>query len=392
MRSTMNKIDYRARRERVFAEAGTELLIISDPSSLSFLTGVELPFTDRIPAHPIAGVFASGGEALVAVPYELGEAVKDQGCDGELDTYDDNDAEPEECLCRSVSDFLRRRDLTGKLHAGFEANRMTLAVSEGLRRHLPKLSFSEIDEQLAARKMRKEEAACERLARAADQLEFGLMGAIQHLEGSQEEEVYTLSEFCERIRVHVYERGGTAGGLAGAAAGDGATRLYSLPRGIFRMGGLVRVESSSRFQTYWAVSSRMLSIGKANELQKRSFEENLRLKHTAAKQLLPGRKASDVYAAVETAARRQGIVFRGEYGVGHGIGTAEREEPFLRPSEHIELAAGMCVLVAVYTEGPKRELVCSKDSYRIDEGGPVCISSFHDWSRLYEVTGFRSAH
>ncbi|MDZ7794632.1 MAG: hypothetical protein U5P10_13350 [Spirochaetia bacterium] len=69
--------------------------------------------------------------------------------------------------------------------------------------------------------MQKSPAALELLHTAAEQLEFGVIGAVQHLEGSLEENGYTLSEFCERIRVHVYETGGTAGGLAAVAAGKG---------------------------------------------------------------------------------------------------------------------------------------------------------------------------
>jgi Xaa-Pro aminopeptidase len=165
-----------------------------------------------------------------------------------------------------------------------------------------------------------------------------------------------------------------------------------VPRGKFIPGELVRVEASSRYLAYWACTSRMMSIGETTELQKRAYAENLLLKRRAIELLNPGVKASTVFEAVAEIAASEGIDFRGEFGIGRGIGASESEAPSLDPSDDTPLAEGMCINLAVYTEGPRKELICVKDTYVITSNGPRCISSYHNWDRVYAVTGFRSAH
>jgi hypothetical protein len=52
----------------------------------------------------------------------------------------------------------------------------------------------------------------------------------------------------------------------------------------------------------------------------------------------------------------------------------------------------MVVALDVYTYGPRRELVHSKDVYMVTEQGNRKLSWYRDWDRLYAVTGWRATH
>ncbi|MDY7027739.1 MAG: M24 family metallopeptidase [Spirochaetota bacterium] len=376
---------------RLFDSLDVSVVLLSDPDSVSYAAGIELPFAGHFPGKPLACLLAPDRDDLLICPYEWSRAAVDQAWEGRIETYPDSHADPFGFLANAVGGYFRENGLEAQ-ETGFEEHYLSAALLGLLKKSCPDLRWTPVDGELGRLRMIKSDREVELLQTAAEQLEFGLIGALQHLEGSLEENGYTLPEFCERIRVHVYETGGTAGGLAAAAAGDGTAVWYHVPRGKFIPGELVRVEASSRYLAYWACTSRMMSIGETTELQKRAYAENLLLKRRAIELLNPGVKASTVFEAVAEIAASKGIDFRGEFGIGRGIGASESEAPSLDPSDDTPLAEGMCINLAVYTEGPRKELICVKDTYVITSNGPRCISSYHNWDRVYAVTGFRSAH
>ncbi len=375
----------------LFESLDVPAVLLSDPDSVRYAAGIELPFAGHFPAKPLACLLTPDRDDLLICPYEWRRAAIDQGWKGRIEAYSDSHSDPFGFLSNAVGTHLG----AGKLEAqeiGFEERYLPAFLLGVLKNACPDAGWTPVDGEVGRLRLIKSDPEVRLLQTAAEQLEFGLIGAIQHLEGSLEENGYTLPEFCERIRVHVYETGGTAGGLASAAAGDGSAVWYHLPRGKFIPGELVRVEASSRYLGYWACTSRMLSIGGTTDLQKRAYAENLMLKQRALELLNPGVKASTIFEAAAEIAASEGIDFRGEFGIGKGIGVSENEAPSLDPSDDAPLEEGMCISLAVYTEGPRKELVCVKDTYLITADSPRCISSYHNWDRVYAVTGFRSAH
>lgn len=366
-------------------------VMLNSPHTINHFTGIELPFATHFPDRPLV-CFMLGSKASVFIcPYEWSGAVADQGWQGDITAYGDGERNPIEFGVEVIAQLIEKSGSTAERIA-IEEKFIPYPLYLQLQERFPKNEWVGVDKKIELIRMQKSPAALELLHTAAEQLEFGLIGAVQHLEGSLEENGYTLSEFCERIRVHVYETGGTAGGLAAVAAGKGKGQWYDQPQGKFTHGELVRIEATSRYYGYWANTSRMMVIGNAEELQKRAYAENLQLKNKAVSMLKPGVKCSTLYNEVADLASEEGIDFRGEFGIGHSIGVSEREAPFLRVDDDTALLPGMCIVVAVYTEGPQKELICVKDTYYISEEGTVCISDFHNWEVLYEVNGFRSAH
>ncbi|MFO7848625.1 MAG: M24 family metallopeptidase [Spirochaetia bacterium] len=393
----MNKRDYNQKIKELCTSAGCSALLVSNPLSLTYVTGLELPFAEHFPEKPVTAIFLQDGPSLMLCPYEWRKSVLDQGWKGELIDYRDSRADAESFSAKKAADFFRKQN-TDSYTIGIEEEYISRAFFELLQKAFAesraesKFQLKGVDEILHSHKMVKSREEIERLQTAAEQLDFGIIGALQHLEGSLEDTGYTAEEFCERIRVHVYECGGTAGSLSAVAANENLTQFYGLPRGKFRNGEMVRIEAGSRYLGGTAVSSRMMTIGKATRLQKRAYMENQKLKRVLLRQLKPGNKCSDIYYTIEKKAHMDGIDLLPQFGLGHGIGSSEKEAPFLTPYDTTVLKEGMVIVAAVYSEGPHKELICSKDTYLIDSHGPTCISNYHNWENLYEVTGFRSAH
>ncbi|MBN2051302.1 MAG: aminopeptidase P family protein [Spirochaetales bacterium] len=370
---------------------GVDALLVAGADSLVYLFNLEFPFSTQFPEKPVLVLSVKGRDPLLYCPFEFRRAALDQGWKAEIVHYSDGLQDPWATAARTLSERINASG-AGGITVGCELRRIPEVFFAALREGCGKARWKGIDGPLDDLRSEKSPAEVGHLKEAAEQLEYGLVGALQHLEGSLEENGYTLAEFCERIRVHVYESGGTASGLSAAAAGTGKTLWYSLPRGKFIPGELVRLEASSRYKGWWAVTSRMITLGEADALQQRSFRENMLLRNRALELLVPGTTGAEIFHAVHDLAASEGIPFRDEFGLGHGIGTAERESPFLSPDDDTKLREGMCLVLAVYTEGPGRELICVKDTYCLQAAGPLCLSAYFSWDTLYEVTGFRSAH
>jgi Xaa-Pro aminopeptidase len=79
-------------------------------------------------------------------------------------------------------------------------------------------------------------------------------------------------------------------------------------------------------------------------------------------------------------------------GLGHGVGTAEREWPHLVPQSDAELAQNMVLALAIYTRGPDAELIVDKDIYRITGDGAEKLSWYKDFGAMYEIDGTSARH
>lgn len=379
------------RAEILKKEIPCDSLLLTDIGNITYLTGVDFPLGYGTPSSPMALVFPPTGGGTLVCPFELTGAVRDQNPELHLLTYTGPSRAPGETVADTIAAVLRETG-TEKATVGIDEHSMSLGLLLSLKKRIPGAQWLDGGSALSRLRAVKDPEEKDMLSLASEQLETGIVGALQHLEGSLSDTGYTAAEFCERIRVHVYENGGTAGGLATAPAGTGRTDWYALPRDKFRAGELVRIEATSKYRGYWASSARMMVLGAASELQSRYYRENLRLKDLALLLLRPGAVSGEIFSAVKEEARKQAIPLRPEFGIGFGTGTSEREEPFLVGGGGTVLAEGMCVVLSVYTEGPEKELICSKDTYFIGSDDSICISRYRGNDDLYVVDGFRSAH
>ncbi len=367
-------------------------IIAVDAGNFTYLSrGTVLPYNGQgitLPSLVCAG--SSDADDFIVCPPEMTGVLSDQQWPGKTGVYSINDAVPPLGLVGKTAEFLK-----GKKKIGFDPEMIPADLFAKLRETMPDVSF--VDAGATLKNLREVKTPGEiRMIEVACRLaERGLISALNHAEGNVHDPLnYYLWEFGERIRVHVGEFGGSMTGHLSVQQGAKAGRLFAKPElhEPFRSGSFLRAEWTSQNYGYWADSCRTIFIGAPGPEALQAYRDNAALKEAAVAALKPGVSAADVFTAVATASDTLGIPFRAESGIGHGVGTAEMEGPYLDDTDHTVLEAGMVLAVGVYTYGPAGELICSRDTYEITGSGNRLLSWYKSYDHLYSMYGSSARH
>jgi Xaa-Pro dipeptidase len=359
--------------------------------NFNYLTRTVLPFAEHYPTRKAAVVLPKEAASVVICPYDWSQAVKDQGWKGEIVAYDENEAVGVEAMVKSLEELLVSLGLDEK-RLGLDGSRITKALMDRLNEGFPMAEWQPVDPLLRDMRITKTPGEIELVEKACKQADRGIVYALMHLEGAAEKPGYTIAEFTERIRVHVFENGASGVGLLNTAFGTDGQMHYTPQRGWVKSGELFRMDVSAHYMGYWTNLGRMGVTGMPTPEQEEAYRENMRLKAAAHEMLKPGVAANEVYAHVARAAERQAIGFWKEAGIGHGVGASHHEPPYLNLSSSTELKPGMIIALDIQTYGPRQELIHKKDVYVITEEGNRKLSWYRSWDELYAVTGFRATH
>jgi Xaa-Pro dipeptidase len=368
-------------------------IVIGGSDNFTYLTGVVLPFPTKYPDRSALIVGAIDGHENIICPYDWSDSVTQQGWKGGVHTYDENKNLPPHGVVKSLADVLSDLRLTDKKLA-VDKSRIPSSLFETMKQKLPNVEWVPCDEMLKSLRIEKTKEEVDMLEVAAKHSESGIISALNHLEGTVDVPGYTVSEFSERVRVHVYEFGGSGVGYLATMQGAEGQTYYALPLQfeMLRRGELVRMDVTNHNRGYWSNAGRMAVIGEPTNDQAAAYEGNLTLKEAAVAALVPGRKSRDVFNAVVLASKKERVEFWEDVGVGHGVGVSDREPPYLYSNDDTVLKPGMVIALDIYTFGPRKELIHSIDTYEIVEHGSRLLSWYRKWDRLYAVTGVRSTH
>ena len=359
--------------------------------NFNYLTQTVLPFAWHYPTRRAAALFPKNGRPVVTCPLDWSEAVKDQNWIGEIVPQDEALAVGDDAVMGSLTKIIRNLELEGKT-IGVDTSRITKSLMDSLMKQFPSVKWLPVDAVIRELRLVKTSSEVSYIEKACKQADRGIVYALMHLEGTVDNPGYTISEFTERIRVHINENGASGVGLLNTAFGTECQIYYTPQRGWVKEGDLFRMDVSSEYLGYWANVGRMGVTGSPTAEQEAAYRDNLRLRASALETLKPGVACNEVYTQVVRAAEKQGIAFWKEVGIGHGVGASHHEPPYLNLSDGTELKEGMVIALDIFTYGPRQELIHSKDIYHITEGGHRKLSWYRDWKELYEVTGFRATH
>jgi Xaa-Pro dipeptidase len=178
----------------------------------------------------------------------------------------------------------------------------------------------------------------------------------------------------------------------GAVQGADLQHYYVPPRDSLREGNLLRFELTNAYRGYWSSAARTVSIGQPSGEAQRAYAENLRLKSIASEKLRPGVTCREVFDAVQAFAEGEGIRTMKGTGIGHGLGTSEREAPYLAGHDVTRLEPGMVLALDIVSYGPAETLIRSVDTFVIEKGGTRLLNWYRNWDRLYAVVGTTARH
>lgn len=361
--------------------------------NFTYLTGVVLPFANNYPDRPALIVRTTDGQEAIICPFDWSDSIVQQGWKSHIRTYDENKNSPPHGVIQSLTEVLSELKLADKKLA-VDKSRVPNLLFEGMKQRFPRVKWVACDEALRSLRIEKTKEEVDMLEVAAKHSESGIISALNHLEGAVDVPGYAISEFSERVRVHVYEFGGSGVGYLATMQGIGGETYYSPPLQfeMLRPGELVRMDVTNHNRGYWSNAGRMAVIGEPSKEQASAYEDNRKLKEAAVLTLVPGKKSKEVFDAVAAASKKECIKFWEDVGVGHGVGVSDREPPYLNHTEDTILKCSMIIALDIYTFGPRKELIHSKDTYEIVEHGCRLLSWYKDWDRLYSVTGVRATH
>jgi Xaa-Pro dipeptidase len=359
--------------------------------NFNYLTRTVSPFAENYPLRKAAILLPKDGSPVVVLPQDWSQSIKDQGWSGETVVYDENQGYETGAFVKAVEELIVGVSLDKKV-IGIDSGRVSKGLMDSLLGKLPKVKWEVADPLLRDLRIIKTQGEIGFIERACKQADRGIVYALMHLEGTINHQKYTVAEFTERIRVHSNENGSSGTGLLNSAFGSNCQIYYTPQRGWVKEGDIFRMDTSTHYMGYWTNLGRMGVTGKPTPEQESAYQENLELKDRALEMLKPGVACNEVYAHVVRAAEKQATDFWKEPGIGHGVGASHHEPPYLNLSCSTELKEGMVVALDIYTYGPRKELIHSKDIYLVTEDGNRKLSWYKAWNKLYHVYGMRTTH
>ena len=377
--------------ETAIGEAEYDAVLAMGVDNFNYLTRTVLPFAENYPSRKAAALLPKEGNPVVVLPQDWSQAIIDQGWQGEVLVYDENQGYETGAFVKAAEELIVSMGLD-KTRIGIDTSRVSKGLMDSLSGKLPNIKWEPADPMLRDLRIIKTKGEIDFIERACKQADRGIIYALMHLEGVVDNPGYTIAEITERIRVHVNENGASGVGILNSAFGSDGQIYYTPQRGWVKDGELFRMDVSAHYMGYWTNVGRMGVTGTPTPDQENAYKENLILKDTALEMLKPGVACNEVYAHVARVAEKQAVGFWKEPGIGHGVGASHHEAPYLNLSCSTELKEGMVIALDIYTYGPRQELVHSKDIYTITEEGNRKLSWYMPWDKLYHVYGFRATH
>ena len=396
--SRMNEISFSKQEQKEQTQKITrqlqnnnfENVLVFGSSNITYLSGgIVFPYLDQKVPHPVAYyISVNKGLRILFCTFELADIPEQLDWDGNVVVYSLNEKTPELSLANAISSYLE-----GVI--AIDENYTSPKQLEALNQASQKAEFIVIDETLNSLKLIKSNAEMRLLEIACRMGDRGFISALNHTEGAALDALsYPLWEYAERFRVHAGEFGGSGVGNISVLKGADGHDLFAPcpPRAVFNDGEFVRLEYSMHNHGYWITGTRTVYVGKPDTAAEKAYQDNQVLKKSALQALIIGNAACDVYEAVQNNSKALDIPFWQDIDLGHGLGTIERESPYLTPYDKTILQEGMVVCLGVYTYGPSEELICDRDVYHLTADGPQLLTWHKTYDQLYAMFGTSARH
>jgi Xaa-Pro aminopeptidase len=375
------------RLDGVLEAFGVDALVATSPADVAYLTGF-WSLSRAVFDAEVFAVYAKAGTALViptidAPAFAAGDAAADHvACHGRFHVN----------LAERADEHARR--------AARLATAPTDSAADGLARVLDALGLGKarvglddtgllrpaadaIAARFAARRVTPAVGAVARARAVKSPYEIDCLA--QALRIAEESIHAVLGELkpgtTEREAVALYEHAVTAQRATPYATtitfGENAALPAAYPsERALRTGELVRFDLGCIFKGYRGDVARMAVVGEPGEREQRAYDAVEAGVQAALDAIRPGVEGGAVFEAAVTAVRAAGLPEFRRHQVGHGIGLAPAEAPWLRPGGDT-LEAGMVLRV----ETPYYELggfgVSVKETVLVTRGGATVVNRSH---------------
>jgi Xaa-Pro aminopeptidase len=334
-----------ARRERLARRLdpeGIDLLLCSNPVSVTYLTG----FT----GDSSVLVLARGGRALLVSDPRYADQIAEE-CPG-LEAHIRN---PAQKLPEAVAAVLTR---LGGRAVGFESAAVTVDEMETLRGLAPSLDWKGAPDRVEQLRLVKDDGEAAQIREAIDLAEraFAVLRALLRPEDCEK-------DLCDALDAHMRRAGARGSSFPPiVAVGERAALPHAPPTDrTVASGGMLLVDWGASGRLYKSDLTRVLDTrktavrargGSGPELEE-VYGVVLRAQQRALAAVRPGVEARAVDAAARSAIAEAGYGDYFGHGLGHGLGLEVHEGPAVRPNSTAVLQPGMVFTVepGVYLPG-----------------------------------------
>ena len=192
-------------------EQGMRSLLLADPENFGYVAGPMLPYVKQTPDRAVLALFEPGTDEAACTCWLYPDLA--QPAEAQLAKEPSavcvavaEDAVGADCLIRRLKES--RPDLDGVV--GVDFSQTAASVFDALRAAFPGCSFKDAGPMLRGLRLVKLPEEIDRIEMACRQVDTGIIGAINHMEGAHSGSAYrkgfyTVPEFIERVRIHAYD-------------------------------------------------------------------------------------------------------------------------------------------------------------------------------------------
>jgi Xaa-Pro dipeptidase len=360
-----------------------DAVVVTGADNFAYMAGATLPFLVLYPDSPVIVVWPRRGDPTVIAPEEWEETVVMLSSIKKIHTYSGG----VDAFAKAVADILKA---TKSARIGVDLLRISEATLQKLKKLLPETEWASCDGLIRELRSVKTEEEFDLLKDAAYRVDHGIFGTQHHVLITSIRSEMSLGE---EVRVHCLERGLDVVGahsISQGASGPNASKFW--PRAPYygigyekklMEGEYVRIEARYSLDGYWATGSRLMTQGYPTAEQRKTYGYIVALREAAISAIKPGTKCSEVYKAMKAAAKELGVKLIEGLALGHGIGVADVEAPYISANDETKICPGMVLVIRPVVEGPKGELLWSSDTVVVEEKGSSIVGWYKDWREPY---------
>lgn len=360
-----------------------DAVLVTGADNYAYMAGAAIPFLALYPDSPVAVIWPRRGDPTVIAPEEWEETIMALSSVKKTVTY----SRGVEAFAKAAADVLKAKK---DARIGVDLLRIPEATLQQLKKLLPETEWASCDGLIRELRAVKTDEELELLEDAAYRVDHGIFGTQHHVLITSTRSEMSLGE---EVRVHCLERGldVVAGhSVSQGTSGPNAAKFW--PRAPYygvghekklKEGEYVRIEARYSLDGYWGTGSRLMTQGYPTAEQREAYNNIVTLREAALAAMKPGAKCSDVYEAMKAAAKERDAKLVEGLALGHGIGVADIEAPYISAKDDTKLCPGMALVIRPVVEGPKGELLWSSDTVVVEDGGPRIVGWYKDWRAPY---------
>ena len=380
----MQKSEIQHKINETLAGSEFDAFIITGYDNIHYLSGADLPFAAYRTDQPLFFVYTKKTGASLICPAEWAKTAIFTGWVTRVIPYDASGT----CCCQAMKFISGLAEGCKKI--GIDLDYTKVRICETLAKALPNAEFVSCDELLRKSRMVKCDTEKKLLEKVAMMADHGMNGAIHHVTVDRRTSALTLAE---EFRVHTIERGIDIVGYhssTGVLTGNGNdhywthTGHYGYAETVDLLPAeMVRMVLPGSKDGYWTDSTRIMTMGDMFPEQEASYSQLVSLREAALAAVKPGNKASDIYNAMKKCAEENGIALQDDLDLGHGIGSALTEAPYINPCDDTVLEKDMVLVIAPVIKDKDGLLWIQKDTVEVTADGCEIIGWYKDWREPY---------